>query len=64
MKEKRAANTAINIVASLLILLPAAFGFHYIHQFGVNVPYWDQWWFVPLFNKPASDTLSVSQQLS
>jgi hypothetical protein len=59
-QEKLAANAIISIIASLLIFLPPALGFLYVHQFGVNVPYWDQWWFVPLFEKLSTGTLGMS----
>ena len=59
-KEKPAAKTTTNIIAYLLILLPAALGFFYVHEFGVNVPYWDQWWFVPLLDKLSTGTLTLS----
>jgi hypothetical protein len=59
-REKPTATIAINIIASLLILLPAALAFLYVREFGVNVPYWDDWRVVPLLDKLATGTLKMS----
>ncbi len=47
-------------MAYVLILLPAALGFLYVHLYGVNVPYNDEWTLVPLFEKLSSGTLTVA----
>jgi hypothetical protein len=49
----------VNLVSSLLILLPAAAALLYVRSFGVSVAHHDQWDFVPFLDKLFSGTLSV-----
>lgn len=44
----------------LLILSPIAVAFAYVHEYGVNVVFRDQWEMVTLFRKSSSGTLTVS----
>jgi hypothetical protein len=55
---------ATGSIAYLLILLPAALGFLYVHLYGVNVPYNDGWTLVGLFEKLSSGTLTVADLFS
>lgn len=41
-------------------LLPPVFVFYFVCQFGVTIPYLDQWELVPLFEKMHNHTLSLS----
>ena len=53
-----------NLARSLLILLgvlPAAFLLADIHSFAVNVPFMDDWQFVPLLEKAKNGTLTFGQ---
>lgn len=59
-QKLRFPQVAIRVVSYLLVLLPAALAFLYVREFGVNVPYWDDWWFVPLLEKQSAGTLTVS----
>ena len=47
-------------VAYLSILLPFGAAVFYVHLFGVNVFFADEWSFVPLVQKLDSDTLALS----
>ena len=42
-KNKTKFELVIISVSVLLALVPIAFGFYYIHQYGVNIPRDDQW---------------------
>jgi hypothetical protein len=55
--------TTIRTVSYLLVLLPAALGFLYVHSFGVNVVYADSWAMVGSFAKLSSGTLGISDLL-
>jgi hypothetical protein len=48
------------ITSYLLMVLPGALAFLYVRLFGVNVPYWDQWWIVTLFEKLNAGSLHMS----
>jgi hypothetical protein len=48
------------LALALLIFAPAFFSFNYIFRFGVNVPFWDQWEFVPLLGKSYDGTVAIS----
>lgn len=50
---------ALTAVCTLIILLPIAVAFLYVHRFGVNFPYSDQWVEVDLFGKLAAGTLGM-----
>ena len=58
---KREAYKSINrFIAYPLIFLPAALALLYIHLFGVNFPFYDDWELVPLFGKLSSGTLNIA----
>jgi hypothetical protein len=57
--SKKVTNLVIKLVTCLSILLPFAAALFYVHLFGVNVFFADEWRFVPLVQKLDSDTLSV-----
>jgi hypothetical protein len=42
------------------LFIPGILGVLYVFLFGVNVPYWDEWAIVPLFEKFHSGTLTFS----
>lgn len=44
MKARRVSG----LLPFLLIMAPGVIAAFYIHRFAVNVPFWDQWVFVPL----------------
>lgn len=49
----------VQIPACVLIVLPFFLGLHFVHSYGVNVPWEDEWRFVtPLFEKWDAGTLS------
>ena len=52
------------ILIVILCILPAFTGFLYVYFFGVNVPFWDQWEFIPLFEKINSWTLNFQDLFS
>jgi hypothetical protein len=56
--------TAIRVVSYLLVLLPAIFGFLYVHSFGVNVVMGDSWSMVTYFDQLSSGTLRLSDLLA
>lgn len=58
-KDSKPLSNAGRIVVYLLILLPVALAFLYVHRFGVNVPFRDSWSVVPLFGKLADGTLGM-----
>ncbi len=39
------------LLAWVCLVAPAAIAFNYIFRFGIDVPYWDQWEFVPLLGE-------------
>lgn len=45
---------------TLLIILPIILDIIYIKFYGVNVPFWDEWGFVPLIDKFYNNTLSFN----
>lgn len=51
---------AARAVLYALVFLPAAFGFVYVALYGVNVPYFDTWTMVPLFEKLHEGQLTLS----
>jgi hypothetical protein len=57
--EKKVSANAIRWTSHLLVLLPVALGFTYVRLFGVDVPHYDTWSMVPLFEKLSSGTLTV-----
>lgn len=59
MKERKPSVNAIRSASYLLVLLPVALGFTYVRLFGVDVPHYDTWSMVPLFEKLSSGTLTV-----
>ncbi len=60
LKDKRILNPLTAVASFLLVLSPAALAFVYVRLFGVNVPYWDQWWIVSLLGELSAGTLSIS----
>jgi hypothetical protein len=60
LNERKIPSPIITIASYFLILLPAALALVYVRLFGVNVPYWDQWWIVNLIGELEAGTLSVS----
>ncbi len=60
LKKGKIPTGTIKVVSYLLILLPAALGFLYVHSFGINVVAQDSWAMVPLFVKLSSGTIGVS----
>jgi hypothetical protein len=59
-EERRLLDSMVRGVSLLLVLLPVVFAFLYVHRFGVNVPYHDQWAEIPLFRKLISGRLELS----
>jgi hypothetical protein len=57
--EKKVSANVIRAASYLLVLLPVALGFAYVHLFGVDVPHYDSWSMVPFFEKLSSGTLTV-----
>ena len=47
-----------------MILSPVALGFLYVRLFGVDVPHYDSWSMVPLFEKLSSGTLTMEDLFS
>src|SRR5215210_6121372 len=57
--SKQITNLVIKLVPCLSIFLPFAAAVFYVHLFGVNVFFADEWRFVPLVQKLDSDTLTI-----
>src|SRR5215212_8301931 len=57
--SKKVTNLVIKLVLCLSILLPFGAAVFYVHLFGVNVFFADEWRFVPLVYKLDSDTLTI-----
>src|SRR5947209_20106535 len=61
MLKKKFLTGISRVFPYILILLPVALGFFFVHLFGVNVVFADQWLaIVPLFDKLSTGTLGVS----
>lgn len=61
IKGKKSPTSVIgNIATYIAIFLPAAFGFLYVHLFGVNIFFVDGWQLVPFLQKLHSGTLDIS----
>jgi hypothetical protein len=60
VKKREVPRYVTRLLSYLLILLPAALSFLYVHSFGVDVPYGDTWTMVPLFDRLSAGTLSWS----
>jgi hypothetical protein len=56
----RAAPTSLRVVGVLGLALPAVAYFWFIHQYAVNVPYWDQWSDVNLIDHLYSGNLNLA----
>jgi hypothetical protein len=48
------------LLIAIALTLPALFTFHYVWQFGLRIPYYDQWEFVPLLEKMHNHTLTLA----
>jgi hypothetical protein len=48
------------IFAGIIILLPPVFTFFFVYKFGITIPYWDQWEFVPVLEKLYNNTLTLA----
>jgi hypothetical protein len=59
--DKRGLKKGLNYGILGLCLLPVGLGFFYVYLFGVNVPMWDDWAMVPVFEKYFSGTLTFSE---
>jgi hypothetical protein len=57
--SKKVTNLVIKLVPFLSIFLPFGAAVFYVHLFGVNVFFADEWRFVPLVQKLDSDTLTI-----
>lgn len=51
-------------VSGLLVLSPVVLGLFYVRLFGVDVPHYDSWSMVPLFEKLAAGTLTTEDLFS
>jgi tetratricopeptide (TPR) repeat protein len=51
---------AKNVIVNTAIVLPIVFTFYYVYNYGVTIPFWDQWEFVPLLEKMHNHTLSLA----
>lgn len=50
----------LRLGAAILIIFPAIVNLLYIHRFGVNIPIYDQWTFIPLFSRLYTGHLTFS----
>jgi len=48
------------ILVCISILLPPVLTFCFIYNYGITIPYWDQWEFVPLLEKLHNHTLTLN----
>ena len=56
---KSVPNWLVQFPAGVLLVLPFLLGLHFVHSYGVNVPWEDEWAYVtPLFEKWDAGTLS------
>ena len=53
-----------DIVISILCISPVSTGFLYVYLFGVNIPFWDQWELVSLFEKINTGNLTFQDLFS
>lgn len=58
-------NTILKVLLIIFLILPSVMAFWYIHEFSVNVPFWDSWRLeVPLLENYYHGNLTFSQFLS
>lgn len=60
LEERKYLTGTLGVALWGLALLPAAFAFLYVRQYGVNVVWWDSWGMVSLFEELSAGTLGVS----
>src|SRR4030043_2115354 len=48
------------IFVGIAILLPLIFTFFFVYEFGITIPFWDQWELVPLLEKMHNHTLTLA----
>jgi hypothetical protein len=49
-----------NVIVNIAIILPIIFTFYYVYNYGLTIPYWDQWALVPLLEKMHNHSLTVA----
>jgi hypothetical protein len=62
--SKKVTNLVVKLVPCLSIFLPFGAAVFYVHLFGVNVFFADEWRFVPLVQKLDSGTLTIGDLLA
>ncbi len=60
LSDTRANPKKLKYIALVLILAPVILGFAYVFLFGVNIPYYDEWVVVQLFEKYQTGELNFS----